>query len=129
MAFQLYNPNPHKKTVGDCVVRALTKLFDSEWYKIYSELAVQGYVMGDMPSSNAVWSKYLNSKGFSQYPLPDTCPDCYTVNDFCEDFPEGKYLLATGSHVIAVIDGDYYDAWDSGEETPIYYFFKEDDNA
>lgn len=128
MAFILYNPNPNKKTVGDCVVRALTRLLDSEWYKVYSELAIQGYLMGDMPSSNAVWSQYLKSKGYSQYVIPNTCPDCITVREFCDENPNGKYLLATGSHVICVIDGDYYDAWDSGDEVPVN-FFKENDYA
>lgn len=122
MAYQEYNPNPNKRTVGDCVVRALTKLFNSEWYKIYSELAIQGYLMGDMPSSNAVWTQYLKSKGYHQHVLPDTCPDCYTVRDFCEDYPTGKYLLATGTHTICVIDGTYFDSWDSGDETPIWFF-------
>ena len=42
------------------------------------------------------------------------------------DNPEGKYLLATGTHVVTVIDGDYYDTWDSGDEIPIYYFTKEE---
>ena len=29
-------------------------------------------------------------------------------------------------NVIAVIDGDYYDSWDSGNEVPIYYWKQED---
>ena len=69
-----------------------------------------------------VWGSYLKGKGFRRFILPDTCPDCYTVKDFCLDYPYGTYLLATGSHVVAVINGDYYDAWDSGNETPIYYW-------
>jgi len=34
-------------------------------------------------------------------------------------------ILATGTHVIAVGDGNYYDTWDSGQEVPIYYWRKE----
>ena len=84
-----------------------------------------GLAKHDMPSSNAVWGKYLRNKGFRRYILPDTCPECYTVRDFCYDFPRGLYLLATGEHVIAVENGDYYDSWDSGDEIPLFYWRKE----
>lgn len=38
--------------------------------------------------------------------------------------PEGKYLLFVGGHVVAAINGNYYDTWDSGDRTIIYYFAK-----
>ena len=41
---------------------------------------------------------------------------------FSYDHPEGEYILGTGNHVVTVINGDYYDTWDSGNEIPIYYF-------
>lgn len=80
--------------------------------------------MADMPSSNHVWGTYLVGEGFSRRVIPDTCPDCYTVKDFANDHRWGVYVLATGDHVVAVEDGDYYDAWDSGDEIPTYYFQK-----
>lgn len=95
---------------------------DQPWNDTYVDICVMGYDMCDMPSSNSVWASYLAYKGFMRAILPDTCPMCYTVNDFCNDHPEGTFLLGTGSHVVAVKDGDYYDAWDSGNEIPIYYW-------
>lgn len=126
MAFIFNNPNPAKNLVGDCVIRGIAILTDKSWAYTYMEIIVQGYDMYDMPSSNEVWSAYLKSQGYSKRIIPNTCPSCYTIRDFCEDHPEGKYLLATGSHVVAVIDGNYYDTWDSGSEIPIYYFTKEE---
>lgn len=78
-----------------------------------------------MPSSNRVWGQFLKSQGFKKYQIPDTCPDCYRVWQFCYDNPIGTFILGTGEHVICVVDGDYYDSWDSGNEVPIYYFKKE----
>ena len=47
--------------------------------------------------------------------------------DFCNDHPKGAYILALSSHVVAVVDGCYYDTWDSGQEIPIYYWTKKED--
>ena len=78
-------------------------------------------MMYDMPSANAVWGAYLKSRGFSRSAVIDNGSDYYTVLDFCRDNTNGTYILALSGHVIAVIDGDYYDTWDSGEEIPVYY--------
>lgn len=123
MSFIQSNPNPKNARVGDCVIRAITIATNSAWEKVYSELAAYGFMMCDMPSSNAVWGQYLKDRGFTRGVVPDTCPnDCYTILDFCEDNPSGTFILGTGEHVIAVIDGNYYDTWDSGNEVPIYYW-------
>ena len=123
--FIKYNPNPDRKLVGDCVICAITKVTDSDWNTVYMDICLQGFSMKDMPTSNAVWGSYLYSNGFRRYIIPNSCPDCYTIKDFCEDNPKGTYLLATGAHVVAVEDGNYYDSWDSGNEVPIYFWRKE----
>lgn len=120
--YSYYNPNPANKIVGDCVIRGLSIVLDKRWEEVYDELTDFGKRMYDMPSSNSVWSEYLYSKGFTRRIIPDSCPACYTVRRFCDDHRNGAYLLATGSHVIAVIDGNYYDTWDSGDEIPVYYY-------
>lgn len=119
------NENPKKKTVGDCVIRAISTVTDLSWNSTYLEITMLGLEMCDMPSSNHVWAEYLYRKGYDRQIIPNTCPMCYTIKQFCEDYPIGCYILATGTHVVAVIDGNYYDTWDSGEEVPIYYFRKE----
>lgn len=121
-----FNANPAGRQVGDCTIRAISKVTEKPWEDTYSEIAVQGLMMRDMPSANAVWGAYLKSQGFKRHIIPNTCPDCYTLNDFCEDHPEGMYIVALQNHVVAVNDGNYFDTWDSGEEMPLYYFSKEE---
>lgn len=120
-----YNPNPRSERVGDCTIRAISKATDQSWDEVYASLCVQGYIMADMPSANNVWGAYLKKEGYKRYIIPDTCPECYTVEEFCKDFPDGVFILALSGHVVCVTDGDYYDTWDSGKEIPMYYWKKE----
>lgn len=126
MAFKNYNPNPQNNLVIDCTVRAISKATGQSWDETYIGLAVQGYEAKDMPNSNFVWGQYVKKLGFRKSPLPNTCPDCYSVKQFCRDYPRGTFLLATGNHVVTVVDGDYYDTWDSGDEIPVYFWVKGD---
>lgn len=120
-----YNSNPSNKSVGDCVVRALSVVFGDSWENVYADLTMVGRYLYDMPNSNHVWADYLLMNGFVCDSLPDTCPYCYTIKEFCRDHPNGVFVVATGSHVVAVVDGNYFDTSDSGNEVPIYYFRKE----
>lgn len=119
MAFVFFNANPLGLYNGDCVIRALSLATDQDWKETYIGLCMQGYVMCDMPSSNRVWAEYLKKRGWIKSALPECC---YTVRDFCDDFPKGTYILGTGTHAICIIDGSYFDTWDSGSEQSIYYW-------
>lgn len=79
-----------------------------------------------MPSANVVWGKYLKDKGYKRRVIPDSCPACYTVDQFAKDHISGTYILAISGHVVCVQDGNYYDSWDSGNEVPAYYWTKEE---
>ena len=124
--YKVYNPNPAGKRVGDCVIRAIAMLTGQDWDTTYMGVVAEGYRLKDMPSGNDVWGQYLKEQGYRRKVLPEECPPCYTVKDFCGEYSHGRYLLATGSHVVAVVDGDYYDTWDSGDENPVYYFERAD---
>lgn len=117
-----YNPNPRGINTGDCVIRAICKALDKEWEKVYMELTVKGLEKAMWGDTNAVWEKYLKEHGFEQIVIPDTCPDCYTIADFADDHPIGTFIVATGTHVVCVQDGNYFDTWDSGGQIPSYYF-------
>ena len=121
-----YNPNPAARSVGDCAVRAVAAALGVDWETAYAMIANNGFLMGDMPSSNTVWGAVLRQNGFTRHTLPNSCPDCYTMEQFAEDHPEGVYVVGTGNHVAAVIDGMILDAWDSSNEMPVYYWQKEE---
>lgn len=125
LGFIFNNPNPDERFVGDCTVRAILIALDQSWIDTYMDLCAQGGLMYDMPSSDAVWGEYLLSKGFERRLILKECKECYHLTNFCEDHPVGTFIVATGTHVVTVINGDYYDTTDSGKCIPIYYYTKE----
>ena len=135
-----YNPNPtgRGRAVGDCAVRAVAKALGLEWETAYALIANNGFQMGDMPSSNSVWGAVLDmpssnsvwgsvlrQHGFTRSAIPNTCPDCYTLERFAEEHPTGTFVVGTGNHVATIQDGQIWDAWDSSNEIPIYFWQEE----
>ena len=115
-----YNANPKGHKGDDCTVRAISLALNQNWIMVYLRLCAYGLRHYDMPSANHVWGHYLIDQGWKRY-LVDEDPD-YTVSNFANDHPHGKYILALRGHVVAVINGDYFDSWDSGNEIPIYFW-------
>ena len=122
-----YNNNPVGRRVGDCAVRAVSKALDVSWERAYVMLALNGFLMGDMPSSNTVWGAVLREHGFYMRTLPDQCPACYTAADFCADNPKGVFVLGFANHTAVVEDGNLYDAWDSSSEPILFVWYRKDD--
>lgn len=124
-----YNLNPVARRVGDCAVRAVAKALDVDWETAYVMISLNGFSMGDMPSSDAVWGAVLRQHSFVKKTLPESCPECYTAEDFCIEHPEGLYVLGFGGHTATVEDGHLYDSWDSSGETVVYFWEKRNSNT
>lgn len=118
--FIFENLNPHSNRVGDCVVRAISKASGKCWQEIYIELAIDGYILGDIMNANAVWDYYLRKNGYKRIMISDG--DDYTLSEFAKKHPVGCFVVGTGTHATAVVDGDIYDVWDCSEETPLYFY-------
>ena len=116
------NPNPLDKRVGDCAIRAIAIAEDLSWDEAFDALTEYAKILKNLQNANEVWGAYLKDRGYTRHVIPNSCPDCYEIRDFCRDNPDGVFVIGTGSHVVTVMDGDYYDAWDCGSEVPIYYW-------
>lgn len=116
------NPNPLGRTEPDCVVRAICLATNKSWYEVYDALCDIGRYEASMPSVNSIWGKYLYKQGFEPFLISESCQECITVREFCKRYPYGTYIIGTGSHAVCVIDGNYLDSWDSGNETPSYFW-------
>ena len=121
----MYNPNPLNRRTDDCSVRALTKALGLSWDEVYLELVSAGFIVKKMPSSKSVVDRVLRQHGFKRRVLSDSCPDCYTMEDFCQDHPSGTFVLAGDDHIVTIVDGRIYDTWDSRDEVPLFYWERE----
>ena len=121
-----YNPSPVGRKTGDCAVRAVAKAIDTDWETAYALLAMNGFAMGMMPNEPAVFAATLRKNGFYRQAIPNTCSDCYTVEDFAKDNPDGVSVLATGTHAVTIVDGDIYDMYDSSALIPITVWYEKD---
>jgi hypothetical protein len=126
MVWKRFLSNPTGRNVGDCAVRAISKALDIDWETAYLLIAKAGYDMGDMPSADSVWGSVLRQNGFYRRSIPNSCPDCYTAEDFAKDNPKGTFVLGFGGHVATIKDGTLFDSWDSSQEIPVYVWYRKD---
>lgn len=120
------NPNPEEKTVDDCTIRAIALATDKTWEEVAAHTFCMAFDAHDMPSSNKIWSQYLMGLGWRRKSLPDTCPACYTFEDFAQEHPKGTFIVCGDGHVACVKDGNLLDNWYSGDETAYHYWMKEE---
>lgn len=128
--FKYYQPNDKdlKDKVGDCQVRALSKVLGLSWLEAF-DLTIpicremQTYTIFDselnktkeaMARLGFEYTGISNKKG-SKRP---------TVKSFAMSHPKGKYIVSVAHHVVAVVDGMYYDTWDSGYKSLYGYYTK-----
>lgn len=116
-----YNINPLEKRVGDCAIRACCKATNRTWNEVFDDLVQIAYRQKDVLSANKVWGEYLADNGYVRYE-PDYPMDVYK---FCCNFPHGTYVLGLDGHVVTVVDGKYWDTWDSGGKNVIYFWERE----
>lgn len=116
------NPNPIGKQAPDCVIRAVCIALNKPWLQVSDELYAVARANFSITSDDNIWGRYLYDLGFEPFMLPSICPKCTTINEFTKMYPEGTFIIGTGSHAVAVINGNYYDSWDSGSEIASFFW-------
>lgn len=126
--FKYYQPNKKdlKDKVGDCQIRALCKALDLTWVEAF-DLTIpicrelQTYTIFDgclektqeaMASLGFTYTGISNKQGTKRP----------TVKSFAKAHPSGTYIVKVAHHVVAVVDGYYYDTWDSGDRSMYGYY-------
>ena len=112
-----YNPNPKKKNIGDCSLRAYCAAFGWTWEEAFeksSEIAKNEALMMD---THKTCEKVMESEGYViDEEFKKSKRKDLTVNEFALTHPYGTYFLNTHGHLLCVKDGEYRDSWDSGKK-------------
>ena len=113
---------PNKKDVGDnygdCTIRALSKAWDCTWLEAFDR--VVGIMREEQVTSVfacdiATRKRILDRLGFDYHGVSNKRgAKRPTVDSFAKDHPEGSFICNIANHEVAVVDGKYYDTWDSG---------------
>lgn len=116
--YKYYQPNKKdlKDAYGDCVIRALTKVTGKEWLQVFEELLPYAKELQCMPNGKPCYKTYLKENGFIYHGISNKKgAKRPTVKQFANEHKEGTYFLHVAKHCVSVVDGIYYDTWDSGE--------------
>lgn len=127
MPYIFDNPNPKNTYARDCSVRAISRVLNKDWEEVYVGVCCEGLSKCDMP--NAVWEEYAKGYGFKEGAVKCKCPNCVSVSNFAKKHTKGKYLLVCQNNVVALVNGDYFDIRDSGDDVVLYYYHKGERNV
>ena len=126
--YKYYQPNKKdlKDEYGDCVIRALCKVTGKEWLEVFDELIPYVREVQANPNAPQVQSKYLEDQGFKWVGIKaQKGKSRPTVANMYKVFPKGTCIIRVAHHVVAMVDGVYYDTWDSGGKSVYGYYVKE----
>ena len=128
--FVYYQPNKKdiKDKVGDCQVRALSKALGLTWVEAFDITIpicreLQTYTIFD--GEHGMTVEAMDRLGFDYDGVSNKRGSKRpTVDSFARDHKQGTYIVKVAHHVVAVVDGKYYDTWDSGDRSLYGYYTK-----
>lgn len=137
--YRRFNANPKGNYIGDCSVRALCIAYGLTYESVHNELnrikRERGY---NNYCDKPVIDRFIKNKGFKDSGgcAYFGCPDNSSVQEVSEILTEGTWLLYTcdankdrPDHIICMIDGDYWDSWNSSTQKVITIILLDENNT
>lgn len=125
-----YQPNKKdlKDRYGDCTIRALSRAMNCSWLEAFDlmiPLCREAQVSNIFDAPSVVRNPMVESLGFKYAGISNKRGTRRpTVDSFAKDHPTGTFICNVANHEVAVVDGKYYDTWDSGECSLYGYYEK-----
>lgn len=118
--YKYYQPNEKdlKDKYGDCTIRAISKALNCSWLEAY-DVCVPFEREEQCPISCMtldLYKKVFGSLGFEYHSITvKKGSKRPTVESFSKEHKKGTYICRVANHFVTVVDGDYFDTWDSGD--------------
>lgn len=125
--FKYYQPNKKdiKDNYGDCVIRALTKVLNMDWQQVFDLLVPIAKEFQCMPNTPIAYEKLLTNSEFVYTGISNKKGTKRpTVESFAKSHKQGTYILRVAHHIVALVDGIYYDTWNCGSKSLYGYWVK-----
>lgn len=113
MAFSNDIANPVNDT-NDCIIRSVAKAFNEDWQSVmrkFCDVAIEKYLM---PNNYPVAKAVLKDYPCTEIQLPQS--DFISVSKLAAQKPNKKLVALTRDHAIAIVNGTWYDLYDSGND-------------
>ena len=121
-----YNPNPlNNSKATDCTIRAYCAAEKLEWDEAYDIACKKGKETAWMPNDNKCVKDICENCFGYQYAKISKEQKGMTVKEFAIAHPEGTYLVEVPRHLVAVINGEYWDSWDCGTKKVKGWYHKD----
>lgn len=125
-----YQPNKKdlKDEYGDCTIRALSKVLNISWLEAF-DLQIPICREYQLPNIFFAPTKIRNEcmlkLGFNYTGISNKKGSIRpTVKEFAKQNKCGSYILNVANHEVAVVNGDYYDTWNSGNKKSVWLLHK-----
>lgn len=126
--FHWYNANPKGVVTGDCVIRALSMATDIAYNDVLKALYDIQLETGYSLASKESYDLFLSRNGWQKQKQPKNSNNTkMTGAQFCMKIAEdGKNYVANigAHHVVAIVDRQVWDIWDSSDERVGNYWMK-----
>ncbi|MBP3369428.1 MAG: hypothetical protein J6L85_01640 [Clostridia bacterium] len=123
--FFYYNAHPYQYDVDDCVKRAITVTTGMDYKEVQRGLNRHKKITGaeKFNSDNNPNSYVENILGFKRTAAPKKSDGSrMSVDEFCQAFPKGRFIVSVRGHWSAVINGNLLDTWDCGKKELLAYY-------
>ncbi len=117
MSFKEFNAHPKGLKTGDCVVRAVTTAFGTDYLETRRKL---NHARSDRGFTSYKDTKFIYDflQGYERILFKAQKGKPRTKGtDFCKLYPVGKYIVKMAGHITCCIDGVIHDTWDCSYRT------------
>lgn len=119
-----HNENPKKRKASDCVIRAIATATGRSWDEVFMGLSELAFKEKRILNEKATYTKFLTNIGFEKGKIESGRGiNRPTVASFARANPRGTYILFCARHLVTIVNGAYYDIFDSGNMS-VYTYYK-----